>query len=213
MTNQIVDQHDPDEVRKRKNRERAARWRASRPGRDAIAAAKYRAKYPDRVRESRRRRYQKELEYTRQWRAANPDKVREGRARRYAADPEKGRAATARWRAANPEKKREVDARQSLRRRYGITLEDKGVMYTAQRGLCAICRAHVETLSEAHVDHCHTSGHIRGLLCSRCNLGIGHLYDDSERCLRAAAYLSGNIGNADIIRGIPYPFDTGVADG
>jgi hypothetical protein len=40
-----------------------------------------------------------------------------------------------------------------------------------------------------HVDHCHISGKVRGVLCQNCNLGLGHFHDTPEKLERAAAYL------------------------
>lgn len=53
---------------------------------------------------------------------------------------------------------------------YGITQGEYRMMYTAQEGKCKICAAHKRTLC---VDHCHTTGKVRGLLCHRCNLMLG----------------------------------------
>lgn len=55
----------------------------------------------------------------------------------------------------------------------------------AQNGRCAICPRR----GRLCVDHCHRQNHLRGLLCRRCNLGLGHFGDSAERLLRAALYL------------------------
>lgn len=56
-----------------------------------------------------------------------------------------------------------------------------------QNGLCAICaQPSDETLA---LDHCHTTGEFRGLLCRRCNTGIGLLRDDKEILQKAINYL------------------------
>lgn len=57
-----------------------------------------------------------------------------------------------------------------LKQLYGITLEDKKRLEDQQRGACAICLAKDSRLL---VDHCHESGVVRGLLCNRCNVGLG----------------------------------------
>lgn len=63
-------------------------------------------------------------------------------------------------------------------------------MLKTQGGRCAICPKKVSLDGKAlSVDHCHTSGKIRGLLCSECNRGIGYFTDNPELLEAAAAYL------------------------
>jgi hypothetical protein len=73
-------------------------------------------------------------------------------------------------------------------RTYGITLQDKLDMIAAQDNKCAICKTDLLSLPDAnvHVDHCHTTGKVRGILCLACNHGLGR-FDDSPEALRAAA--------------------------
>lgn len=74
-------------------------------------------------------------------------------------------------------------------RRYGITVAEFDAMLAAQEMRCAICRTEVKPDTRLHIDHCHTSGKVRGLLCSPCNLFIGMAEDDSDILRRAAEYL------------------------
>lgn len=60
----------------------------------------------------------------------------------------------------------------NLSTRYGITTATEQEMLLAQGGVCAICTT---PLARHHIDHDHKSGAVRGLLCARCNLGVGHL--------------------------------------
>ena len=53
---------------------------------------------------------------------------------------------------------------------------------------CAICRTSFND-ARLHIDHCHTTGRIRGLLCSRCNQGLGFFKDDPNLFTNAAKYL------------------------
>lgn len=77
--------------------------------------------------------------------------------------------------------------RSKLFNRYGITLEEYNQMQTSRAGVCEICNeVYAKPL---HVDHCHTSGKVRGLLCPPCNKGIGHLKDNPEILRRAIVYL------------------------
>jgi hypothetical protein len=94
----------------------------------------------------------------------------------------------------NVEKRDQWNRRGHLKARFGITPETYVAMLDAQDGVCAICRR-PETrivrgcVSALAVDHNHTTGQIRGLLCFRCNSGIGALGDDPENIDRAAEYL------------------------
>lgn len=93
-------------------------------------------------------------------------------------------------RAANP--RRAYNAK--LARRYGITAEDYDAMAEAQGHACAIChtpdpRAAGTGKRRLAVDHDHTTGQVRGLLCGPCNSGLGHLGDDPDRLRTALAYL------------------------
>lgn len=122
-----------------------------------------------------------------------PEQQRAVNARRreqYASDPavrEKLVAAAKQWGAANPDKR----LTQRMRR-YGLTAADYHRMLAQQGGGCAICaRADAGGRPGArfHVDHCHRTGRVRGLLCSNCNTGIGKFADDPGRLERAALYL------------------------
>lgn len=79
-----------------------------------------------------------------------------------------------------------------LSKTYGVSLDDFEAMLEAQNGGCAICaKPHQEVKGERlHVDHCHATGQVRGLLCSPCNHGIGNFKDNVERLKKAAKYLS-----------------------
>ena len=75
-------------------------------------------------------------------------------------------------------------------KRYGVTPDDYYEMLRVQGGLCAICRK-PETASNKimSLDHCHTSGAVRGLLCHRCNSALGLFLDDVELLRNAISYL------------------------
>ncbi|GHF21520.1 hypothetical protein GCM10017776_44500 [Streptomyces griseoluteus] len=75
-----------------------------------------------------------------------------------------------------------------LKRQYGITEAERDAMIASQRGLCVICL----DAPAVHVDHCHETGRVRGVLCFNCNSGLGLLRDDPDTARRAAAYLEGN---------------------
>lgn len=77
-----------------------------------------------------------------------------------------------------------------LRNDFGITLEEYNKMFEEQGGCCKICCKHQSEQKRAlAVDHCHSSGKIRGLLCNNCNKGIGNLQDNLEILSRAFEYV------------------------
>ncbi len=94
--------------------------------------------------------------------------------------------------AADPDDRRRRNLASAVGR-YGITLDDYDRMFAAQGGVCAICSqpasGGIKAASRLHVDHCHTTGKVRALLCSTCNLGVGYFADDPDRMIAAAAYL------------------------
>ena len=76
------------------------------------------------------------------------------------------------------------------KRRYGIEQEDYDRMYAAQGGKCAICGVPSEELQHAlSVDHHHSCDGIRGLLCHKCNRGLGLFKDNPELLEIAKRYL------------------------
>lgn len=75
------------------------------------------------------------------------------------------------------------------RKQYGIGLEDYEALLAKQGGGCAICHNGPNGRGLFHVDHCHDTGLVRGLLCAKCNLLLGHADDDTARLRAAIAYL------------------------
>lgn len=62
-------------------------------------------------------------------------------------------------------------------------------MFDEQKGRCAICETEITAYKTANVDHCHTTGKVRGLLCFLCNSGLGKFKDDKGRLQKAIEYL------------------------
>lgn len=147
------------------------------------------------------RRRQKNAEKSRRWRAANPEKHREQVAAWEAANPDKVRGyrrkassnyneahraeRRAQWRewarkdrASHPDKHR----RKALARLYGITQEEYVHMLAVQGGHCAACTRTPEQERHGvlHVDHDHTTGVVRGLLCHRCNTAFGLIAENLD---------------------------------
>lgn len=95
--------------------------------------------------------------------------------------------ARTKWPTPTPDQIRDAQ----LRRQFGITLIEMRAMRDAQGGLCKICGRPQKTDKNLAVDHSHETGLVRGLLCDRCNFGLGHFGDDPARLRMAATYLDG----------------------
>lgn len=83
----------------------------------------------------------------------------------------------------------------SLKSKYGISLVEFERMKRLQGGKCAICGVSPSPFDkDLHVDHCHTTGAVRGLLCRLCNVGLGSFKDNSSSLLSAIKYLGSAVG-------------------
>lgn len=72
-------------------------------------------------------------------------------------------------------------------RHYGMT-SDQVEQMEKDSPNCAICGVSFNKATR-HVDHCHTTGKVRGLLCTNCNRGLGYFKDNQQSLLNAIAYL------------------------
>jgi recombination endonuclease VII len=90
--------------------------------------------------------------------------------------------------ADNPQPRRD----EVLRSSYGITRQEWGAILGRQEGRCAICADVLDKGKGTHIDHCHATGIVRGLLCGRCNVAIGMLKDNSTLLRAAARYVEAN---------------------
>lgn len=190
------------EALRAKNREKAARHRAK--NKDAINKAyreryandptprlKAHAEYRERRREEllarRRELYAEnrasELEKAREYREGNRAEINRRAREYYQANREKilksERKARGKRTAAHREKK------------YGVSEAQFNAMRSAQGDKCAICEADFSALTtrDVHIDHCHDTGAVRGLLCRRCNHALGLLLDNVASLKRAITYL------------------------
>jgi Autographiviridae endonuclease VII len=163
-------------------------------------------------RDYRAKNREKRKEYLRNWRANNPAHLAKRTAydRARQADPEfrakkaendrlrkldplvrEKRAEQYRQRAADPTyKRRSIELHRV--RKYGLSSEDFDAMFAAQGSMCA--NSGCESISPGRtkgwcVDHCHTTGKIRGILCHNCNLSLGLAKDCKTRLLGLVGYL------------------------
>jgi DNA-directed RNA polymerase subunit RPC12/RpoP len=112
--------------------------------------------------------------YSRQWRQQAENRVIDSQYRKkYRTDPSRA------------ERIRELGRQSNRHQKYGLTDEQYDKLMEEHEYKCAICFA-TEVLC---VDHCHETGKVRGVLCARCNSGIGFLRDSTLLAKRAYEYL------------------------
>jgi hypothetical protein len=92
------------------------------------------------------------------------------------------------FRKSNPEKVALYSRRSRVRITYGLEPKEYDELLFKQNNGCAICAEKPKTKS-LHVDHCHTTGTVRGLLCHGCNTAIGLLKEDKDIMQKAIKYL------------------------
>jgi len=122
-----------------------------------------------------RQRYAEEPEFrnrkrarNRRYLAAHKDEINARRRERLRTDPE-------------------YRERQRAYHRHGLTTEDYYALLARQGGVCPICKK--QRKRQPGVDHCHSTKQVRGLLCSKCNVGLGHFDEDTDVMLAAIAYM------------------------
>lgn len=94
----------------------------------------------------------------------------------------------------NRQKYADTERANRLLRNYGISTAQYESMKEKQKNVCAICFKKETTgkIKRLRVDHCHSTGKVRGLLCNKCNIGIGFLQDSLVLLKSAMKYLKGS---------------------
>lgn len=121
---------------------------------------------------------------------ANKEKLKEYGHHYYIKNKEKIDSMQKERNINNPKTRQIINRSSRLKYKYNITIDEYNALFTEQGGSCAICGTHQSALNiPLCVDHSHLTGKIRGLLCRRCNTGIGLLKDSKDILYRAAKYL------------------------
>lgn len=92
----------------------------------------------------------------------------------------------AEWRKQNPEKARSKDRRARLMYRYGLSENDLAMMALSQDGKCKICNQATKLV----IDHNHSTGKVRALLCDRCNRVLGVVENNLTLVEKMKIYLA-----------------------
>lgn len=156
---------------------------------------------------------EKRREANRKWKRENPETVKAQKARYRARRPEVARAYRQNnkeslkaigdaWRSANPEKVKGYRRRSNIKKRYGITLEQRNAMLALQGDCCAMCKcSDPGSIQGWCIDHSHDTGDIRGILCAKCNTSLGQAGDALERVVAWAAMAISYLKNPTPVHG------------
>ena len=135
-------------------------------------------------------------EYMRAWRAKNKEKNAEYQKQYYKKyreeNLEKLNAYNKQWREENKEQDKLVMETARLKRKYNLSRDEYEALLESQNNCCKICGTHgtENTQGKLYVDHCHTTGKVRGLLCMKCNTALGLLDDNKDRITKLLDYLN-----------------------
>ena len=127
--------------------------------------------------------------YNQEYRQNNLERERERDRRRYQENREKERERAKEYRERNYEK---IEARRILRL-YGVTENEYKKLIELQGSVCAICGLPPSSKKRLHIDHRHTDGVVRGLLCNNCNIILGHAKDSIVTLESAISYLKNHL--------------------
>lgn len=121
------------------------------------------------------------------------DETRKKTSKRFAKrrhdNPDKYKAKAAKYYQENRDKCLAYARQRKFKIKYNMTIEDYDQMLSAQQGLCAICQK-PKKFKRLFVDHDHTTGAVRGLLCFKCNTGLGGFEDSPILLTQALQYLT-----------------------
>jgi DNA repair exonuclease SbcCD ATPase subunit len=143
-------------------------------------------------------RYEKNQE----WRKKNPEKIVGYRKKNYQKHKEKINGDNRKYYREHKEESKKYQQEYNRKNKtkvqgwrlthlYNISLEEVDALLIKQQHRCPICKRSLKETLRC-VDHDHKTGKTRGILCSKCNLGIGHFEDDPDLLESAVKYLSGN---------------------
>lgn len=96
------------------------------------------------------------------------------------------------WQENNKERAAKKIKEWYIKNKYNLSLEEVQGLFDRQSGLCNICyEPFIKSSGKVsyHIDHCHTTGKVRGLLCGKCNMALGLLREDIQIFKSAISYL------------------------
>lgn len=105
-----------------------------------------------------------------QYHAANRAEINNRRKEHHSKYKERAKAYYKVWYKSNYETK---VRNKFLTKKYGITVSERNLILDLQNGRCKICNTELDNGKRTHIDHCHLTGKVRGILCHTCNTKLG----------------------------------------
>lgn len=118
--------------------------------------------------------------YVKRYKQSNPDKVKQWNKEHDIRHPDVVKARRARNHQRHYHERKGRIREGFLKRTYGITTAEYEALVTKQNGLCAICNQPPARDLRLAIDHDHTTGKIRALLCNDCNLILGQIENNMD---------------------------------
>lgn len=160
-------------------------WIKNNPEKRKIVNKRYRIKNADKVKKSHKNWTENNRDYPNKYYAKNKIRLNEYNKKYYKT-----------YLQNHPEKKEEKQfSSKKFKLKIKISFLEYKNMIEKQNNLCIICNKSETSIAKSGVtktlaiDHCHKTGKIRDLLCSKCNVGLGNFNDDIELIKKAILYL------------------------
>jgi hypothetical protein len=175
-----------DEERKARNREYNKIWREKNRERKQEQHRRWAENNPGKVKESNAKYYDNNVSlfqrrYKEKLASMTPEELKIYR--------EKMNHRSKAWYKNNPEKRKKINRKAKLKKHYGLTLEEFDDLLKKQGGTCKTCWSPPEKGKDLFVDHDHSTGFVRGLLCHACNASIGLLKENRDTMREIICYL------------------------
>lgn len=191
MTNEEKNQYDKEYRIKNKEKvsKQQKKWYDNNKKKKKEYNRKYRIKNKEKIKQHQQQYNLDNKEKSEEYYEENKEKILARSKQYYEDNKEKILESGKIYRANNKDKIKRRGWSYNLKQ-YGITEEEYYIIFNNQNGCCKICKTHQNKLkSSLHIDHNHNTGKVRGLLCGKCNQGLGFFYDNIDLMEKAIEYL------------------------
>ena len=130
------------------------------------------------------------MDYQKQYRLKNKERISKNQRRWKKENKELCRIKSIEWANTHKEQRKLTLRKFQLKKFYGLSIDQFQKMLSNQNNCCALCSNEFKSDSDTSVDHNHTTGNVRQLLCKKCNFGIGMFNEDVSLLSKAINYIN-----------------------